>query len=66
MDEHQRHAITEESGLDQHEGHSVAMFRDRFWLSVLFTVPVLVWSPMIQEWLGFLAPSFPGSSCWIA
>ena len=37
------------------------MFRDRFWLSVLFTIPVLVWSPMIQDWLGFDAPSFPGS-----
>ena len=62
MDEHQRHARTEDSDLDQHAGHSVAMFRDRFWLSVLFTVPILVWSPMIQEWLGFLAPSFPGSA----
>ena len=38
------------------------MFRDRFWLSVLFTIPVLVWSPMIQDWLGFDAPSFPGSA----
>ena len=38
------------------------MFRDRFWLSVLFTIPVLVWSPMVQDWLGFEAPSFPGSA----
>jgi P-type Cu2+ transporter len=48
-------------GHDQHAGHSVAMFRDRFWLSVLLTVPVLIWSEMIQEWLGFTAPSFTGS-----
>ena len=35
------------------------MFRDRFWLSVLLTIPVLVWSEMVQEWLGFTAPTFP-------
>ncbi len=46
---------------DRHEGHSVAMFRDRFWLSLLLTVPVLIWSPDIQEWLGYQAPQFPGS-----
>jgi Cu2+-exporting ATPase len=44
---------------DQHAGHSVAMFRDRFWLSVLLTIPVLVWSEMVQDWLGFTAPTFP-------
>ncbi len=43
---------------DQHAGHSVAMFRDRFWLCVALTIPVLVWSEMVQEWFGFTAPSF--------
>ncbi len=43
----------------QHAGHSVAMFRDRFWLSVLLTIPILIWSEMIQEWLGYTAPEFP-------
>jgi len=46
---------------DRHAGHSVAMFRDRFWLSFLLTVPVLVWSRDLQEWLGYTAPQFPGS-----
>ena len=44
---------------DKHAGHSVAMFRDRFWLSVLLTVPILVWSDTVQGWLGYTAPSFP-------
>jgi Cu2+-exporting ATPase len=44
---------------DKHAGHSVAMFRDRFWLSVLLTVPILFWSEMVQDWLGYAAPSFP-------
>jgi Cu2+-exporting ATPase len=29
---------------DRHAGHSVAMFRDKFWLSFILTVPVLFWS----------------------
>ena len=48
-------------GHDQHTGHSVEMFRDKFWWSIVLTVPTLVWSPMIQQWLGFHAPTFPGS-----
>ncbi len=46
---------------DRHEGHSVAMFRDKFWLSLALTIPVLIWSPDIQAWLGYTAPTFPGS-----
>ena len=44
---------------DKHAGHSVAMFRDRFWLSVLLTAPILFWSETVQDWLGYAAPSFP-------
>jgi Cu2+-exporting ATPase len=45
---------------DRHAGHSVAMFRDKFWLSLLLTIPVVVLSPDIQEWFGYSLPSFPG------
>ena len=56
---HEGHGSGEHAGHDEHAGHSVAMFRDRFWLSLLLTIPVLVWSEMVQEWLGYTAPSFP-------
>jgi Cu2+-exporting ATPase len=56
---HEGHGTGGHEGHDEHAGHSVAMFRDRFWLSVLLTIPVLVWSEMVQEWLGFTAPTFP-------
>jgi P-type Cu2+ transporter len=46
---------------DRHAGHSVAMFRDKFWLSLALTVPVVAWSRDPQTWLGYTAPSFPGS-----
>jgi len=49
------------AGHDKHAGHSVAMFRDKFWLSLLLTLPVLFWSHDIQEWFGYEAPMFPGS-----
>ncbi len=50
------------TGHARHAGHSVAMFRDRFWLSLLLTVPVLVWSTDLQDWFGYVAPTFPGSN----
>ena len=50
---------------DRHAGHSVAMFRDKFWLSFALTIPVVFWSTDVQHWLGYRAPSFPGST-WIA
>jgi Cu2+-exporting ATPase len=37
------------------------MFRDKFWLSFALTIPVVIWSTDIQHWLGYTAPSFPGS-----
>jgi Cu2+-exporting ATPase len=46
---------------DRHAGHSVAMFRDKFWLSFALTIPVVAWSSDVQHWLGYTAPSFPGS-----
>jgi Cu2+-exporting ATPase len=49
------------AGHDRHAGHSVAMFYDKFWLSFALTIPVVFWSTEIQHWLGYTAPTFPGS-----
>lgn len=46
---------------DKHAGHSVKMFKDKFWLSFILTIPVLLYSEMIQRWLNFTPPTFPGS-----
>ena len=48
-------------GHDKHAGHSVKMFRDKFWGSLALTVPTVIWSPMVQQWLGFSAPALPAS-----
>lgn len=54
-------AHTNHAEHDKHAGHSVAMFRDKFWLSLLLTLPVLIYSEMIQHWVGFTPPNFTGS-----
>lgn len=43
-----------------HTGHEI-MFRNRFWVCLILTIPVLLFSPMIQEWFGFSMPTFTGS-----
>src|SRR5438132_4108792 len=61
-DPHAGHKMTDDQGShDRHAGHSVAMFRDKFWLSFALTIPVVVWSSDVQRWFGYTAPSFPGS-----
>jgi P-type Cu2+ transporter len=49
------------TGYDKHAGHSVEMFRTRFWITLLLSIPVVLYSPMVQEWLRFSMPVFPGS-----
>jgi Cu2+-exporting ATPase len=56
---HEAHA-----GHDHHAGHTVAMFRDRFWISLLLSLPTLLWGHMLQGAIGHTAPAFPGSR-WI-
>ena len=46
-----------------HEDHA-EMFRRRFWVSLALTVPTVVYSGMVQEWLGYTAPEFPGTRSW--
>ena len=51
-------------GHDAHAGHSVGMFRDRFWLSLVLTIPAVIWSEHIEMLLGYRAPAIPGER-WI-
>jgi Cu2+-exporting ATPase len=64
---HEQHGTTGQAGHgepgahDRHAGHSVAMFRDKFWITLLLSIPTLLWSGMVQHMFGFSAPTFPGS-----
>jgi Cu2+-exporting ATPase len=67
-----QHDAHNDHGMDHngHEGHGVdhtgheIMFRNRFWLSLALTIPILLFSEMLQQWFGFSMPTFPGSQ-WI-
>lgn len=59
--DHEIHSHKGHHNHDKHVGHSVAMFRDKFWLCLVLTIPVLVYSDMIQTWFGFTPPEFVGS-----
>ena len=61
---HSSHAQHSEHVHDKHAGHSVSMFRDRFWITLVLTIPVVLYAPVVQEWLGFRAPVFSGSQ-WL-
>jgi P-type Cu2+ transporter len=62
-----RHQAHEDGGgHDDRAGHAghddhAARFRDRFWLTLALSVPVVVWAPMIQDWFGYTAPDAPGA-----
>ena len=46
-DDHQHHDHTE------HHQMMIVDFRRRFWISLIFTIPILLLSPMVQDLLGF-------------
>jgi len=58
---HHDHQHGDHGGM--HEGHE-QMFRRRFFVSTLLSIPVLLYSLTLQEWLGFSVPTFPGSE-WL-
>src|SRR5258706_4537027 len=52
------------AGHVDHSGHE-DMFRKRFWISLVLSFPVLLYTPMLQMWFGFRMPEFVGSQ-WVA
>lgn len=44
----------------RHAGHTVEAFKKRFWISLILTLPILILTPEIQEFLDLQIVSFPG------
>lgn len=67
---HEGHSHGDHHGHEHGHGHGhghddhAAMFRSRFWWSLLLSVPVVIFSPMVADLLGYGVPEFNGSS-WI-
>jgi P-type Cu2+ transporter len=49
----QHHKMTDHKEHDEHAGHHTANFLKRFWICLVITIPVLLLSHMIQQWVGF-------------
>jgi Cu2+-exporting ATPase len=69
-EEHAEHPEHEgHTGHSEHEGHGAhvdhtgheLMFRNRFWVCLVLSIPVLLYSPALQEWFNYSMPVFPGS-----
>ncbi len=58
-DDHSTHEGHDEHSHQDHHRMMIADFKRRFWVSLILTLPVLLLSPMIQNWLG-LDWSFSG------
>lgn len=56
---HGMHGDSNQKGYDKHAGHSIVMFKKRFYVSLVLTVPVLIISPLIQQFFKF-SFTFPG------
>ncbi|WP_138484607.1 heavy metal translocating P-type ATPase [Dyadobacter bucti] len=61
--EHEHHGhgghTDEDSSHDKHAGHHTEDFLKRFWICMVITLPILLLSHMIQQWIGFTW-TFPG------
>ncbi|MFN2189359.1 MAG: heavy metal translocating P-type ATPase, partial [Candidatus Promineifilaceae bacterium] len=58
---HNEHEMHEDhAGHQDHTGHE-EMFRRRFWVTLALSIPVLIFSPAIQNFFGYSMPDFPGS-----
>ncbi|GAA1937990.1 heavy metal translocating P-type ATPase [Brevibacterium antiquum] len=64
---HEAHDHDSHSGHGGHAGHGdhAAMFKNKFWLSLALSIPVVFFSPMFAGLLGYTPPEFPGVD-WIA
>jgi hypothetical protein len=57
----QVHAHADSKEESRHAGHTTKMFLVKFWVSLLLTIPVVLYSELPQRFFGWTAPAFPGS-----
>lgn len=51
----------EHNDFNKHKGHSTNVFKNKFWVSLTLSIPVVLYSDIVQELLQFKVPTFPGS-----
>jgi len=48
-------------GHDKHAGHSTQMFFRKFWISLILTIPVVLYADVVKTIFKWSPPAFPGS-----
>jgi Cu2+-exporting ATPase len=64
MHQQAQHDMNNHADHDKHAGHNPEMFKNKFWISLLLTVPTVLYSHAIMELFGYSMPIFWGSE-WI-
>ena len=52
---------TGDHGADKHVGHSTAMFFRKFWVSLILTIPVVLYADVVEKIFKWSSPDFIGS-----
>ena len=59
MDHHEHQHNHNHSAHNMHAGHSPGMFRQKFWLSLALTVPIVALSHTVAGFFGYDVPEIP-------
>ncbi|MBI4088232.1 heavy metal translocating P-type ATPase [Candidatus Kaiserbacteria bacterium] len=59
--EHGRHDTSTALGAGKHAGHSTSMFFRKFWISLILTIPVVLYADVVKTIFKWSPPAFPGS-----
>ena len=60
--DHTTHGTSISQGAGKHAGHSAAMFFRKFWVSLLLTIPVVLYADVVEKIFKWSPPDFPGSA----
>ena len=50
-----------QNDFNKHAGHSTNIFKAKFWVSFILSIPIVAYSDIVQDLVQYRAPTFPGS-----
>lgn len=59
--EKRKKTVTDHGDHNKHAGHSTAMFFRKFWISLILTIPVVLYADVVEKIFKWSPPDFPGS-----
>ncbi len=61
MNHHREHHKGNNEHFNKHAGHNIQMFARKFWVSLVLTIPVVLYSELPEKLFGIRIPAFSGS-----